>query len=65
MSVPTATSHVTALTGRDLPTRVGFQQKGAGLSYSALCVISGKDIKFKKLSLISCKNIISLMDVSF
>lgn len=28
-------------------------------------MISEKDIKFKKLSLISCKNIISLMDVSF
>lgn len=29
------------------------------------CVISEKDLQFKKLSLISCKNIISLMDVSF
>lgn len=34
-------------------------------SDSVSCVISEKDLQFKKLSLISCKNIISLMDVSF
>lgn len=37
----------------------------AQLILSYYCPFSAKNIKFKDLSLISCRNIISLMDVSF
>uniref|UniRef100_A0A8B9CTE7 Calpain 9 n=1 Tax=Anser brachyrhynchus TaxID=132585 RepID=A0A8B9CTE7_9AVES len=68
---PTPSPQATEETEEEKQFRALFEQisgevsRFAQLLLSYCCPFSEKDIKFKKLSLISCRNIISLMDVSF